>query len=176
MSTLEPDAKFDGPDDQAERAVGLAQAVDLAMRGFSYRSIADELNVHHDTVKRMLNSAEGQRLLRETREEYLDRTGRTMASLGIIALQTLGQILMSDQTQIRDKISAASKILDLQHRHAVTIEGIQPGQTVTITQDSDDLEWLHRRAQQVREVIETSAHEEQAVVIEPQLPRIASNG
>lgn len=181
MSTLNPDGKFDGPDDAAERSVTLSRAVELAMRGLSYRAIADELSVNHDTIRRTLNSPEGQRLLREARDEFVTRTGRIMSSLGMVALQTLGQALTSDDVSLRDKMTAASKILDLQHRHAVTIEGIGPGQSVTITDTSDDLDWLHKRAQQVRRSIEVEAREiappeivepiEVDVVDEPAKPR-----
>jgi len=163
MTTLDPDN--DRHYDQAERLVGNGQVVELAMRGMSYRAIADELRVPPETIKRMLNSPEGQRLLREARDEYLGRTGRMMSSLGMVALQTLGQVLVSEQSATRDRIAAASKILDLQHRHAITIEGIQPGQSVTISNDTDDLDWLHARAQQVRQIIEASAVETEPLAV-----------
>lgn len=167
MSTLEPNGQFDGADEPAEQAVSMWGAVELAMRGMSYRAIGDELKVSDATVRRILNGPEGQRLLREARDEYLGRTGRMMSSLGMVALQSLGQILVSETTGTRDRIAAASKILDLQHRHAITIEGVQPGQTVIISHDTDDLTWLHERARQVRQVIETSVHEGLAIVEEP---------
>lgn len=154
MSSLNPEAEFDGRDEPAERTVTLYKAAELAMRGLSYRAIASELNVNHDTIRRALNSAEGQRMLREAREEHLSRTGRMMSSLGMVALQTLGQALASEETVWKEKIAAASKILDLHHRHTVSIEGIQPGQSITISQESDDLAWLKERAERLRTSIE----------------------
>lgn len=155
-TTLDPDDRRKTNDDPAERVIVVYRAAELAMRGMSYRAIAEELGTSHETVRQQLNTAEGQRVLREAREEYLARTGRMMASLGMVALQTLGQAMVNPDASLREKITAASKILDLQHRHAVVIEGIGPGQTVTVTDESDDLEWLYRRARKVREVLDVS--------------------
>jgi hypothetical protein len=135
------------------------------MRGLSYRAIGEELQTSHETVRKQLNSPEGQRILRQTREEYLDRTGRMMSSLGMIALQTLGQVLISQDSTPRDKIAAASKILDLQFRHTAAEPA---GGTTTGVEPVEDIEWLKSKARRITEII--------TVEPEPDLTPIAAAG
>lgn len=108
-----PDTRPNGVRRQpTAKALDLAEIINLALAGATFKQIARELNADHDAVRHLLNSPDGQRALRYAINDLQERTDRFLVSSHLQALRTLVKE-MNEALKPGDRIRAAQAITGL---------------------------------------------------------------
>jgi hypothetical protein len=107
------------PDDAP---LDVTRVIELAMAGQTYRQMSASLGVDTTTLQRTLDSPAGQRLLAAAREELVGAQARFTQTLAMAAIRYLGRVLADTDASTRDRLAAASRILDLQDRSIKLIQ------------------------------------------------------
>lgn len=117
---IQPQSEFDALSEVQHRAAHLISS------GVSYRSVADRLGINPCTLsewqKRPAFRAEINKLLKDAREA----TQRRLVIASQVALETLIGICTKEDASDRDKITAASQILNLVKPSAVEPQSADP--------------------------------------------------
>lgn len=124
LRQTQPQSEFDALTECQHRAAGLIAS------GASYRTVSDRLGVNQCTLSDWNRKPEFRAKVNELLKDAQDAVSRRLVSAAAVALNTLLEIASNPDASNRDRISAASRILDL----------VQPVPTIPGPTTAEELE------------------------------------